>query len=1071
MKRLTRIIKSGFVYIAIAVALITAPIFSSTEVNAFSGGNGTSGDPYLITTPAELASLNSYLGNTYNNTYFRLENDIDLGVSPYNTETGWTPIGTSNHFMGSLDGNNKTISNLFINKTTTYSGLFGVVNQSNVYDLTLSDVSVTGSNSVGGFSGAAWNSELSNITVSGDVSSTSGSTGWIGGIIGDMVLGTGTGLHAEDIAVTATSGGSGLEVGGAIGLLRNGTVVDSSATGTVTSSRGRTGGFVGEIHSDSASNNVVVRRSFADVSVTGTIQVGGFVGPVYGLTGSSIISDSYARGNVVGTNLVGGFYGSLHSTGNKISISNSYSTGTSSLTGNGFGGNSLAGALVSNNFWDTQTSGDSTSGGGVGVTGKNTIEMKDVSTFTNTATSGLGTPWDFSTNPNNDVANDDYWDIDGVSNDGYPYLLWQDFSSPPSVETGTASDILLNSAQLNGELTDEGTQSVDRRGFVWSDSTVANPGLAEPEASGYDEVWDDGNFYLGEFNTDLSELQSGTTYYYRAFAQSEDGITYGDQVSFTTLEHPLIGEPVTGNTYKQLTVGFSSYSNPLSGTYRLILSGDHSYTLMLDDLFAGSHEFEINPSNVLASPQVVSSSSPTIEDGEYTLTVEYQDLGSGVSLSSSTGTFTVDATAPAIESLSPVSGTTGVDVDSDLSIQFDEPVGAASGDLVIYNAEDDSIFESIPAGGGPISGNGSDTITINPVGEFEPGNDYYVLMDEGMIRDLAGNDASAITDASYWSFTAIEPPHVLCEQPSSTHESITGHCATEPEGWGDHTWEARYKLASDISYTNIDLEDESQAQTTVDGLNPESDYYLEFRFTNDWGTGDWARLEISTEIDPDIDGDGILNTDEDSGPNDGDANDDGTPDSEQANVLSYNNPVSGNPAVFSTDCESIENFQIGGESADDGDDDYQYPFGLASFHIICENPGDTATIQQHYYGVDGSDAYSVRKWGPDNQYRDIPGSQNLGQPIGDDIVFLVQYQITDGGEFDDDGVADGRIVDPSGAALAEADEPSIDANSSFDDESNLAETGINAEIIYLTISGFIGIGLVFTIKLYDTNRY
>ena len=41
----------------------------------------------------------------------------------------------------------------------------------------------------------------------------------------------------------------------------------------------------------------------------------------------------------------------------------------------------------------------------------------------------------------------------------------------------------------------------------------------------------------GSFNSTLSELKSGTTYYVRAYAKTSSGIEYGNQESFTTLEN------------------------------------------------------------------------------------------------------------------------------------------------------------------------------------------------------------------------------------------------------------------------------------------------------------------------------------------------------------------------------------------------------------------------------------------------------------------------------------------------------------------------------------------------------
>lgn len=55
--------------------------------------------------------------------------------------------------------------------------------------------------------------------------------------------------------------------------------------------------------------------------------------------------------------------------------------------------------------------------------------MKDVDTFTETDTPGLTNAWDFLDNPNDDVANNDYWGIQAGFNGGYPYLT--ELQTPP----------------------------------------------------------------------------------------------------------------------------------------------------------------------------------------------------------------------------------------------------------------------------------------------------------------------------------------------------------------------------------------------------------------------------------------------------------------------------------------------------------------------------------------------------------------------------------------------------------------------------------------------------------------
>ena len=148
--------------------------------------------------------------------------------------------------------------------------------------------------------------------------------------------------------------------------------------------------------------------------------MGGFIGNT---SSNATVSDCYSTGSVNGDVFVGGFVG-LHNTS---SITNCYSTG--SVIGNLYPGGLVGYSMDSttnDSFWDTQASGLSTSSGG---TGKTTLEMKDVATFTDLSTVGLDSPWDFVSNPNDDIGTDDTWNIDGLRfNDGYPYLTWQ---SPP----------------------------------------------------------------------------------------------------------------------------------------------------------------------------------------------------------------------------------------------------------------------------------------------------------------------------------------------------------------------------------------------------------------------------------------------------------------------------------------------------------------------------------------------------------------------------------------------------------------------------------------------------------------
>ena len=62
--------------------------------------------------------------------YFQLANNISAGITQtdsWNSGAGFVPVGTnSNAFTGSLNGGGYSISNLYINlSSTNYVGLFG----------------------------------------------------------------------------------------------------------------------------------------------------------------------------------------------------------------------------------------------------------------------------------------------------------------------------------------------------------------------------------------------------------------------------------------------------------------------------------------------------------------------------------------------------------------------------------------------------------------------------------------------------------------------------------------------------------------------------------------------------------------------------------------------------------------------------------------------------------------------------------------------------------------------------------------------------------------------------------
>ena len=127
-------------------------------------------------------------------TGYELTSDIDLDVAPYNTGAGWEPIGTfgtSQDFTATFEGNDNTISGLFINRPTAdFVGLFGgvgILGTGTIRNVGVTGVDVTGSGSAGGLVG--WSrGTISACYATGAVSGSGDQVGGLAGYNG----GTGT---------------------------------------------------------------------------------------------------------------------------------------------------------------------------------------------------------------------------------------------------------------------------------------------------------------------------------------------------------------------------------------------------------------------------------------------------------------------------------------------------------------------------------------------------------------------------------------------------------------------------------------------------------------------------------------------------------------------------------------------------------------------------------------------------------------------------------------------------------------------------------------------------------------
>lgn len=273
---------------------------------------------------------------------YRLTADITL-------TSAWTPLD----FWGTLDGDGHTVRNVEIAADGREAGFFGALLDAHVSDLTLEDVTISGTGTglgyAGGFAGVAAGSQVRGCKVVG-----------------------------ADIDVT------NYHAGGFIGSIADGpvaTVEDCSAEGSVTvTGGGYAGGFVATVRTNTAS----VSRCGAAGSVKGGLFAGGFAGHI----GYGAFEDCYARAAVSASEsgaAAGGFVGQLD--GRNVTVRTAYAAGAVTApedayaggfagivpTGQFTGGNIFTYCYYDGTAFDGDRIGNASVGRGDGITSSTSL--------------------------------------------------------------------------------------------------------------------------------------------------------------------------------------------------------------------------------------------------------------------------------------------------------------------------------------------------------------------------------------------------------------------------------------------------------------------------------------------------------------------------------------------------------------------------------------------------------------------------------------------------------------------------------------------------------------------------
>lgn len=109
---------------------------------------------------------------------------------------------------------------------------------------------------------------------------------------------------------------------------------------------------------------------------------------------------------------------------------------------------------------------------------------------------------------------------------------------PPTLTTVEVSDIGPTSAISGGNITNDGHAEILVRGVCWS--TTKSPTNEDPRTT-------DG-YGLGTYSSMITDLEPNTLYYLRAYATNSEGTSYGNQLTFTTVEYSVPSVTTTAIT-------------------------------------------------------------------------------------------------------------------------------------------------------------------------------------------------------------------------------------------------------------------------------------------------------------------------------------------------------------------------------------------------------------------------------------------------------------------------------------------------------------------------------------------
>ncbi|HTV30857.1 MAG TPA: MBG domain-containing protein, partial [Xanthobacteraceae bacterium] len=445
------------------------------------------------------------------------------------------------------------------------------------------------------------------------------------------------------------------------------------------------GGLVGIVDPGSTVSNSYATGAVVEGS---SVDVGGLVG-----VNGGAISNSYAMGAVGGGNEVGGLVGI-----NIGTISDAYAVGAVSANFNAGGlvGYNQAG-IVTDGYWDTETSGQSTSAGGIGMT---TAQLQG------TLPGGFGnTVW-------------------GTGAGLYPYFLWQYPTTPEAISGKAYSDAGVTVLASNASDAVVVSALVDG----------ANVGTATTGANGYYYILVPGNTLTGsqQLVTYLDGASvAANTYVAAPSGNVSDADLYGGYLR-------LISD---AGTTSSMFGGLATGLGGSAGGNFLYSGGSLATGTSLDIESSNASGLSLDSIPDLAGATLILNATGAVTQSAPIVAGDLELLGANASYNltgnaNSIGTLAADTGAVSLAdnaalTIDTVNGSTGVTSAGAVTLTTPGNLTIAAGAAVSAGSNDDVVLS---AGGDFLNDAGSNAVATAGTGRWliysdAPGTDVFDALD------------------------------------------------------------------------------------------------------------------------------------------------------------------------------------------------------------------------------------------------------------------------------------------------------------------------------------------------------